>query len=464
MAEEKLQYTLELATRSTGDGAKRTADDLSRVRSEMDEAKTAASSFRSSMAGVDSSLTRTTNTSAGLQRGLVASRDRVGNLGSVVNQAGYQFTDFAIQVQSGTSAVTAFAQQAPQLAGALSQAGILAGGVGTAISVGVAAGAIGFQVLSNSYRAMMADIDNAKKAEENYNAQLRANSDLRKQIAERNRADFISSALAKETEYLERQVEALERINELRAAQGDSAAVRANAAVTIAQNTGGDVTGAKANAIAIGVDNQLDALASKLATGEAALASAVQDFDKKRTFLAEALRLSGGVETQEVFDASQAAAAAENTVAEARAALDNLRAITAEQRAAIAAGAEAQISELAAGLRNDIEDKTKTFVEGAAANINAVVDASGPALAADAKGAIDRFQNLINDTIPDSQQMDAITASVRQFRGSQSTMLSGLTENFDELLRQSGGIISEVSRQKTEIARLRGQIEQLLGL
>jgi chromosome segregation ATPase len=48
-------------------------------------------------------------------------------VGQLVGQAGYQVQDFAVQVGAGTSALTAFSQQAPQLLGAFGPAGAVAG-------------------------------------------------------------------------------------------------------------------------------------------------------------------------------------------------------------------------------------------------------------------------------------------------------------------------------------------------
>ena len=64
-----------------------------------------------------------------------------GNSSFAITQAGFQIQDFAIQVAAGQSAVTAFAQQFPQLAGAFGSFGRLAvvGSVlGTVVAVGVA--------------------------------------------------------------------------------------------------------------------------------------------------------------------------------------------------------------------------------------------------------------------------------------------------------------------------------------
>ena len=59
------------------------------------------------------------------------------NTGQIIGQAGYQVQDFAVQVASGQSALTAFVQQGSQLAGVFGPAGIIVG-AGIAIA-GVAA-------------------------------------------------------------------------------------------------------------------------------------------------------------------------------------------------------------------------------------------------------------------------------------------------------------------------------------
>ncbi len=55
------------------------------------------------------------------------------NFGTMIGQAGYQVQDFAVQVASGQSALTAFVQQGSQLAGIFGPTGII---VGAALAVG----------------------------------------------------------------------------------------------------------------------------------------------------------------------------------------------------------------------------------------------------------------------------------------------------------------------------------------
>lgn len=80
-------------------------------------------------------LARTGNTSEGVSSKLG------GRLGGTIQQAGFQVQDFAVQVGGGTSAMTAFGQQAPQFLGIFGPAGSIAGAI-------VSIGAVAFNVFS----------------------------------------------------------------------------------------------------------------------------------------------------------------------------------------------------------------------------------------------------------------------------------------------------------------------------
>lgn len=128
MAEEKLQYTLTLATRATGTGAKDTAADLLKVKRAATEA---ADQARYAGMGV-----------ATLSNEAKTGGKNIGNMGMLANQASFQIGDFFTQVEMGTSAVRAFSQQAPQMLGALQMAGVMSGpatlavaGIGAAIPI-----------------------------------------------------------------------------------------------------------------------------------------------------------------------------------------------------------------------------------------------------------------------------------------------------------------------------------------
>lgn len=83
----------------------------------------------------------TANRNASTQMGTLRTQaDAAGgsfrNVGQIIGQAGYQVQDFAVQVASGQSALTAFVQQGSQLAGIFGPGGIIAG---AALAVGAIA-------------------------------------------------------------------------------------------------------------------------------------------------------------------------------------------------------------------------------------------------------------------------------------------------------------------------------------
>lgn len=90
------------------------------------------------------------------------------NVGSVAAQAGFQIQDFAVQVGAGTSALTAFAQQAPQFLGVFGPGGALAGAL---VAVGAVAAKIFLDIGKGTEEAkeqasQMADVlDEVAKAQ-----------------------------------------------------------------------------------------------------------------------------------------------------------------------------------------------------------------------------------------------------------------------------------------------------------
>ena len=99
-----------------------------------------------------------------------------GKLGTILQSAGYQVQDFAGQVANGTSAVTAFAQQAPQLLSAFGPAGIFAGAA-------IAVGAVALKFLDMGESAETA----AKRAEANFKGVKESQESLATAIDEVNK-------------------------------------------------------------------------------------------------------------------------------------------------------------------------------------------------------------------------------------------------------------------------------------
>lgn len=136
MAEEKLQYTLTLATKASGTGAAETAAAVGKVATAADKATAASAALVAMQNKAAAQIAK--------QDKLAAATDNagksLGKMGGLANQASYQIGDFFTQVEMGTSVTRAFSQQAPQLIGAISSAGMMSAkaammfaGVGAAI-------------------------------------------------------------------------------------------------------------------------------------------------------------------------------------------------------------------------------------------------------------------------------------------------------------------------------------------
>ena len=86
------------------------------------------------------------------------------NFNQVMGQAGFQIQDFAVQVQGGTSALTAFSQQGSQLLGVFGTGGAVAGAVLTVAAL-VAQFVLGKDAASQMVEAIKAQAESYKQAE-----------------------------------------------------------------------------------------------------------------------------------------------------------------------------------------------------------------------------------------------------------------------------------------------------------
>ena len=86
------------------------------------------------IARLNAQMAAGTGAFAGQAAAIGNTRNRMNGMNMAVQQAGYQFGDFAVQVQGGTSAFTAFSQQGSQLAGILP---MIAGPLGMSMKVAV---------------------------------------------------------------------------------------------------------------------------------------------------------------------------------------------------------------------------------------------------------------------------------------------------------------------------------------
>lgn len=111
-------------------------------------------------------------------------------MGVVTQQAGYQFSDFIVQVQSGTNPFVAFSQQASQLVGVLP---LVAGNLGLTTSAAIALSAglgIGIPLIGAIGAALWATSGKAKEATEVFDELSSAISDYASVSERLQNADF----------------------------------------------------------------------------------------------------------------------------------------------------------------------------------------------------------------------------------------------------------------------------------
>ena len=165
---ERAQEEIEAAFQLGAIGAKQYSQQLALLQKEY-------SDFNSGAAGVTNRFVT----------GVGGATKSMNGMNMVVQQAGYQIGDFAVQVQSGQSALVAFSQQATQLVGVLpmvaSQLGLsmkaaigLSAGLGIGIPVVTSLGGLMWTIFTNTDKSK----DSAKDFEEALQAARDASKDM----------------------------------------------------------------------------------------------------------------------------------------------------------------------------------------------------------------------------------------------------------------------------------------------
>lgn len=145
MANKKVQ--IQIDTKATGNGAQQAQQSLQALDKTAQKTSTAIN-------------TTTANT---------------GRMGQIAGQAGFQIQDFAVQVGAGTSALTAFSQQAPQLLGVFGPGGAIAGAI---VAIGAVAAKVFLTMSENAAMTGEAMEDMSDKLKEAFTAQ--ATSEIEK--------------------------------------------------------------------------------------------------------------------------------------------------------------------------------------------------------------------------------------------------------------------------------------------
>lgn len=147
---------IKLQTTADTSGAKQTDEAMKNVRFTADEAALAMDRYEKRITAAAVSM-RTSNAQAW------DAAKSAKNVGQAAGQAGFQIQDFAVQVGGGTSALTAFAQQAPQLLGIFGPGGALAGAL---VAVGAVAAKVFLDMGKGAEEAGKAAEDMAERLNE----------------------------------------------------------------------------------------------------------------------------------------------------------------------------------------------------------------------------------------------------------------------------------------------------------
>lgn len=207
MADKKVKIGIETTADTKGAHA---ATDAIR------ETKAAAEQLDGSTGRLNDKLTVTGNTSEG-----VASKMR-GTLRGTFQQTGYQVQDFATQVAMGTSAVTAFGQQAPQLLGAFGPAGAVAGAF---VSIGALAYGV-FSKMGDNVQSTTEKLEEMAEAVD----EIAKNKGLELEDEFADSARAIDAAVGRAAALKQEFIETKKAVNALALAQLDLAAENAKAA------------------------------------------------------------------------------------------------------------------------------------------------------------------------------------------------------------------------------------------
>jgi hypothetical protein len=339
-------------------------------------------------------------------------------MGRLATQAGYQMTDFAVQVQGGQSAITAFSQQFPQLIGAIQSSGMelktlgsgilsMSVGIGTAISIGAVAAGIGIQMLTTEYGKMTAAQDAAKNSAEANKKMVEGLGEARRRVLNQQREEAIARLYAQQAADLERQANAMKRMAEIRAAEGALAGAVASAAVTSAQNSGGDVAGAKLGQIGVETANQITALEDALAAVNQRVETA------ENAAITAKMKLSdmGDIFSDQYKEAARVLDAAEIALGEAKA--DQA---TAAEKFKIET---AKISATTGEALDTLSTETQAEITRQAQEMQQEISAMAPAAFSGAKVGLDQITKLLSDGIIDPTEMAKLSEAMVRIKSSQ---------------------------------------------
>ncbi len=316
--------------------------------------------------------------------------------------------------------------------------------------------------LKEAFTEMTDSIRKAKEAEKEAEESVKRLATARRAFADQVKAENLEGFFNREFQAIDKEVKALESRDKIAKAQRDAdAAIQENFKTqakpdyygNIKQPSERDVAAQK---VVVDLTKQLtdiDAKVSLAASVAAELESKANLAKAGAETAAQSLGEGSDAYKQLESEAAKVVKAAEAKRSEA----EEVAALADAEKQKLLAETAGKFQELTAAAGESVTATAAAAIE----SIKAVEKEQGGQLAADARGAMERLTKLLTDSIPDSQQIEAISQAMMQFRGSQDAVNNSMVQNFDEIIKTNRTTQSFLAAQQQQIKELGDRISQI---
>ena len=243
---------------------------------------------------------------------------------------------------------------------------------------------------------------------------------------------------------LERQVKALERINEIRAAQGGLAATQAATATKVAGNNGGDVLGGRTNELSVSIDNKLDAIQSKIAMADAEVVTSKEKAREANELWAQETKVGSDsykAAKQKAEDASVAASESEKNA-------EKVKELAEIEKQDLIARAQADISDL----KTSSADAITKVALAAKEELEKKAATMGDQMSSNAKAALDGLVKIMADGTVKPEELASLQQAMNQMHASRE-------ESNSEILKALRLTMSGNDAMKRQVSEMMKKFE-----
>jgi hypothetical protein len=425
------------------------------------------------------------------------------NLGAMAGQAGFQIQDFAVQVGGGTSALTAFSQQAPQLLGVFGPTGAIAGAL---VAVGAVAAKIFIGMAADAKDAGEAAEEMAEKMKEAFAAagekeakqaistfehlteltNILRESEISLTEAKYKRAASEATLLKSQQSLTEAAIDYLDKTGQIQNAEEALAESRRQTAEAQKEAAISDIESAVQIEIQRykniwaqkrDIQEEQDRAQSRLNELQAEQQRLTQEINRQRRY--DEMQVESGAEEKGFESAATQRAAAQlsgiekqiesllSFVESAPSKINDLVAASYEQAAKVDAATESArteieriesefaLTEKAATLREAATGITQSVSE-----ITTAIGSFQPITEAQAQ-AKDRIMQAVADGEITAQEQLTISSNLQLLLAQMRTGQEGMTSVLRELLANQTSLTSKLQSANNEIGQLRSKINNL---